>query len=577
MLEQQSKTLWFVLILVWGSNAAQEPVCHDTEKCDHGCWTGGQCQCHPGWRHAGPTDVFSFLEGKCEQSQCTDDDQCMRDLGDLVGLSHSAICPVRGWNCYCGWRFAFAESWTGASNSRAKCTGVLYTLSISGSRMMVIFMREAYKWFFRLAILLFAFGQTHVRCQHNNPDMYKMFHACGACGSGKSCRGNCTSHPISNFVYEFAWSLYVIDLMLWTYAFSIALYFVLGVTWILLIWVLIALVLLVAAVMVLVGAVGACCAAACGEDGDAGCCADSHNCGDVQCGSCDCCDANGCGCYDASSNTDVFYFYNTDFYYDGRSSDWDCCTSSGGQSSRGQSSRGLLSRCRLLRPLGWLISKMPNLPPNMWGGLLGRCMGTRDGGRYRGGNWLIDRLSFRSSADLRSNDQWKNRVAHYIYNVSDDPNLTGGTEVNVITANQQSDWIPSAPPLSQPEPGLSYMPTPSAPSNSQIPLLRQKVQELDGKTLVNIDRPFDVGPDRIVESCFEDYKSNECWICCGCNVGRPDLSPSKQWHLWMTCGHMFCAQCSTEMIRRRMPCPLCRRITNRIKEGPPFKRVTAGP
>lgn len=564
MLEQQSKTVWFVLILVLGSDAG--------EVCGHGFWAEGQCQCYPGWKRAGPTDIFSFLQGKCEQSQCTDDDQCMTDLGDLVGQSHSAICPIRGWNCYCGWGFAFAEGWTGASNSRAKCTGVLYTLSISGSRFIVRFMRSAFRWFFFLAIILLPIGQTHVRCQHKHPDMYKMFHACGACGSGKPCTGNCTSHPICNIIYEFAWSFYVIDLMLWTYACSITLYFVLGVAWILLVWVLIALVLIVAALMVLFGAVTACFAAACqDESGGADCC----NC--VECSSCDCCDPNCCNgcCESSSSNTDVSYFLTTDFYYGGQGSVWDGRASSRGRPSSGQPSDGLSSHrsfsshlrsrggffCRILQPLAWLISKMPNRPPNMWGGVLGACMGTRDGGRYQGGNCLIDRLSFRSAADLHRDDQWKRAVAHFIYKVPDDHE----GQIQIQTAHH---WIPSAPPLSQLDPGLSFMPPPSAPPNSQMPLLRPKVHELDGKTLVNIDRPFDVDLDGIVESCFEDYTSNECWICSGCNVGNPHLSPNKQWHLWMACGHMFCAQCSTEMIRRRMPCPLCRRITNRIKEGP---------
>lgn len=52
-----------------------------------------------------------------------------------------------------------------------------------------------------------------------------------------------------------------------------------------------------------------------------------------------------------------------------------------------------------------------------------------------------------------------------------------------------------------------------------------------------------------------DYIENSCWICC---------EPRDKFDLWLTCRHIFCSQCSTEMLRRRMPCPLCRVHTTKV-------------
>jgi len=57
--------------------------------------------------------------------------------------------------------------------------------------------------------------------------------------------------------------------------------------------------------------------------------------------------------------------------------------------------------------------------------------------------------------------------------------------------------------------------------------------------------------DGIVASSFEDYSNNSCWIC-------QNITHEK-WDLWTSCRNMFCKECSTEMLRRQMPCPLCGR------------------
>ena len=50
-------------------------------KCCHGVWdaTYDRCVCNRGWKVAGPTDTFAFLQGECAQSTCTSDSQCLAE------------------------------------------------------------------------------------------------------------------------------------------------------------------------------------------------------------------------------------------------------------------------------------------------------------------------------------------------------------------------------------------------------------------------------------------------------------------------------------------------------------------
>merc|ERR1712070_665723 len=72
------------------------------------------------------------------------------------------------------------------------------------------------------------------------------------------------------------------------------------------------------------------------------------------------------------------------------------------------------------------------------------------------------------------------------------------------------------------------------------------------------DRTFTMQQDSPVESSFEDYQNNLCWIC---NESR------GRWDMWMSCKHLFCEKCSSEMLRRRMPCPLCRVASTTVLRG----------
>lgn len=64
-----------------------------------------------------------------------------------------------------------------------------------------------------------------------------------------------------------------------------------------------------------------------------------------------------------------------------------------------------------------------------------------------------------------------------------------------------------------------------------------------------VERCFSMEADGCLESSFEEYEMNTCCIC---------YSENNTWDLWKQCGHMFCSQCSTEVMQRRQRCPLCR-------------------
>lgn len=224
-------------------------------------------------------------------------------------------------------------------------------------------------------------------------------------------------------------------------------------------------------------------------------------------------------------NTDALIWYNTasiDFHHDGPSPDGRGCAQ---------------NYCHLWRPVAWLVHKFPATPPNLWGGAFGYLIGTHPCSPcpYQGNNWFINRLSFRTSRDLRGNSEWRERVRRYICSFSD-PEPAGHLIANAPT-----------------QPLLQASRTRLAP----------------GTRFIQTDKPFDKELDRIVSSSFDDYQKNQCWICCGGgdDTVAPD-SENNQWHLWMQCGHMFCTRCSDEMLRRQMPCPLCRRTSSSIKQGP---------
>ena len=103
--------------------------------------------------------------------------------------------------------------------------------------------------------------------------------------------------------------------------------------------------------------------------------------------------------------------------------------------------------------------------------------------------------------------------------------------------------------------------------------------------------PFQAG----LESFGELDSENVSWFAASgsCSPQDQGQKSNDEWDLWLTCRHMFCKNCSTEMLRlvgssrpascacsvlsnecgvgalarRRMPCPLCRRASTVVQRG----------
>merc|ERR1712013_939071 len=95
--------------------------------------------------------------------------------------------------------------------------------------------------------------------------------------------------------------------------------------------------------------------------------------------------------------------------------------------------------------------------------------------------------------------------------------------------------------------GPSVSPTQVQEEGSFTPAHGRNIIQIINARAICLRDKFDLEEHRCVPSSFEDYEANKCWIC---------MSGADQWDMWLACRHLFCATCSTEMLARRMPCPL---------------------
>lgn len=303
-------------------------------------------------------------------------------------------------------------------------------------------------------------------------------------------------------------------------------------------------------------ALAAVCAAA-GEGGGGDCSGDCGNC-NCDCFSGDCCpgggdvipaDGAGAGAGD--------FFWSGPFPYDPwwGYSNWHIGSGGGGGDCNcGVSCKGCCSS--ICRPIGWLFYVFPVAPDNAWGGIVGRCMGTHamttNDRMYQAdpGHWFVEFMRMRwrhPSRDLHRDDAWRVRVRDFLRGADVFPTQAGPRPARQAFHRTTTEYTPEMTTVMVGERRVTNL----------SPTVRA----------VHVDRPFDKVGDNCVSSSFDDYKKNECWICTGSN---------DNWDLWLSCHHLFCEGCSTEMLRRRMPCPLCRVGSSTVLRGKKYEELPDG-
>lgn len=156
----------------------------------------------------------------------------------------------------------------------------------------------------------------------------------------------------------------------------------------------------------------------------------------------------------------------------------------------------------------------PKMPENMLGGIIGWLVGTHPlRNNYDPDSAVVLALSRPCWAMSNRNERWRREVYQWLH------------EQDAVEAASRTGQTVAEPDGS----GLS---------TGQIRY---------GGVVVECEVGAFSPAQRIFN--FEDYERNCCWIC---------QDASSEWDMWNSCRHVFCKKCSGEMMRRRMPCPLCR-------------------
>lgn len=486
------------------------------KDCKHGTYVSEteSCTCDPHWKTAGITDTLDFLEGVCEQYQCVDDQTCKESLRGYVD-DFDVSCPVPKWNCYCGWKYAFMAGGhgfetpryqNGTNSTGAECMGLMYAFSV----WSYFSLKWMIKWVLCMTlvscVVLLCFGKKRIRCDHHEASLWNEFRKC--CGHPPVCNGGChvqlEEWTVDVIRDNFAWSLYALSVGTWILTFLIVLFGLAMFAWSIVLWAMVFLLLIVSAV------VGLC--MCCGE-------------GAAAIGHCDCnfdCDCCGCdpgaGLVEDGSLSELMYWGGP---HPEICMGWDCSSCIGVGPPDTCSCCSCTGCCY---PIAWLILRFPRMPDNMWGGLFGWFIGTHSftpaERAYTGGSAFIDFLGMHwmRVGDLHSHTDWRAQVFDFLYSTH-----------------------------------ASELPYNDVGVSAETSSLR-----IGHATVQHIHRTFGDG-DRCVPSSFEDYKNNKCWIC--------QQEDETDWDLWLTCKHMYCQHCSEKMLRRRMPCPLCRVSSTAVWRG----------
>jgi len=504
---------------------------YNYSECGHGWRVPGRrplggytCTCDEAnrWKLSGPTDIYNFMDGKCEQYMCVSDEMCQRLL-NIPG----ATCDVKDWNCVCGWAYA-TNFFGGFENDRAKCMGMMYLASDNIVTFSIWLLRFAWTPFAFLMAVCLGCGEKKIRCDCSNPTRFKVVWGLKEkiYPRGRSqCRGECMSRQSYRFWeqwhHEFAWSLYFLDIAIWSYAMVIVILCTGVVVGSIVALAILAVIVMISLIMCLMGVAGEG-GGNVGGDGGGIC-------------NCDLGNADCTGCENCCSSMSYDPMLNDQFFWGGPQP-LDCSNCYCGDSDS-STCCSCLPRCWLCRPLAWVLIRFPEMPANFWGGLSGRFLGTHQfssrpyvGQHHPYVNRIIDRLSLRTAGDnLHRNSGWRDRVREYILSDS----TPGGGQASM------------APP-------------------QQATMQAQRRQDAHrlvprGITINEKDEPFDKDRDNCEESTFEDYVQGTCWVC---------QNEEEKWDKWVLCGHLFCSMCSSTMLARHMPCPLCRRFSTTVVRAP---------
>ena len=490
-----------------------------SRNCKHGNYSeaDGTCTCDPHWKTAGFTDTVDWIDGSCSQYQCNSTATCRT----MTGFS-GASCPIKGWNCYCGFGHL------GYQTDRVGCMSFLYAFSVASFR----FYREACLiWIWRIAgfaaLVSLPFGSRRNRCDHHRSWLARFRHSCT--GRPSSCHGECVRERRWKVRNDLSLSLYWLKVGAWWYGFLTLIGLTFVFIWSIILW-----------ILLLVAAVAAACAA----------CQKASDSGDNNCGACGACGGDGGSCGECCGNCCCpqygrgYYGNNVNIIYiGGPTPDYDCCygctDSRTTQTSSSDDCCSCSCCCTPCKPLLWMIRSYPTIPPNLHGGVVGYLMGThitQEGkGKKTRTSCPCTRLKYIMSLewwhrprDLRDNDAWRTTVQQH---VRPEPSAPMANMMDLRTQNGQV---------------RTEMQPPSSRIIYTTPLTEAPITYIEN---IPISTHHGSIPEDTRVWNREHYAENECWIC---NEG------SGIWYIWGPCGHVYCEKCSRSMLERSMPCPLCR-------------------
>ena len=511
------------------------------KNCQHGVFlnTTDKCQCNENWETAGITDTIDWFKGTCSQFQCKSTQQCVSLLAEI----DTPTCPIHGWNCDCGF------SHLGHSNENAGCMSFTYLFSI---RAFLLYKYLCINVFWKICLILFTislpFGRRRPHCDHHRSWMAALKRTVGI---ANTCQGECVYKVRWCLRDDLALSLYWLKSTIWWYGLATSIILMLGYSWSLILWVAVLL------MMIGVGCMMLCAACAGGGNGGGGDCSDCSDCGVCCCDDCCCLQTHGT-MGGNSYTTNIIYIGGP---YPGNSGCFDCCYGNSSyystrhsttrhsttrHSTHNTPSTNLIDRsnandntnrnnknccCWCFRPLYYLWKMYPIFPENLQGGVIGYLMGTHiTNSTYRGRNRFIDFMSLRQFRrnDLRNNMEWQETVSKHLQNYSPPPTPLVPEMVSLSNLYLTKNNVKS-----------------SQSDNLMTPTTRQ-ITNIKGVYINNYNYSI-LNIDHIVNKIH--LEENECWIC--------NEEPIK-WHIWKSCNHAFCENCSTQMLERKMTCPLCR-------------------